>query len=299
MSRVRDIINLCRIDLLDTQKTRWADSTLLSLLSAGQRDITLHTQCLRDIIPVNLVPGVHTYTLPEDTVQVTYCTFKNRRLPLKTTAYMDKRGTISDVVSLFQKNSNYTFGSILTDRSKHWMAATTNGDIMLVIFDKLKRRQLRVWPTPINPNLQVLLTESDEAYGVVVDGDEYTVQSPYLGVTSEVFFDDNQEAVFDPDSYGEVTEVVQVSEFLVHRAKLSATLTSLDQELEVDLICDRALQHYVVGHAYRQDTIAENRAKGTEELSFYGRELEMIAETVKENGVSSEHHDTVYNPMGD
>jgi hypothetical protein len=51
------------------------------------------------------------------------------------------------------------------------------------------------------------------------------------------------------------------------------SLIDVDQTLEIDEVFDKAIKHYVIGMALRDDKDTQNRQVGNEELGFYAAEI--------------------------
>ena len=74
---------------------------------------------------------------------------------------------------------------------------------------------------------------------------------------------------------GTITNVTETdTKLTVYYIKKPNTITSVDDELEIDDTFDAALKYYIVGKALRDDMDTMNRTIGNEELQFYIRELE-------------------------
>ena len=77
--------------------------------------------------------------------------------------------------------------------------------------------------------------------------------------------------------YGIVTNILEIANYLrlCYHYK-PADLTKLTDELEVMPAMDKALKHYVVAQALRNDMDSMNRQVANEEFQLYNREMTMI-----------------------
>lgn len=295
MSRITAILTNVRDTLNDLTKVRWTDETLLRLLDKGQKDIAKQAEIFRDIISVPLITGEHTYKLPEDTITITRVQYKNKKLPLVTNDYMDNRNTVGSVLSSLSYTSN---SEILNNSTNsHWMSAVSETDIVCVVFDKLQRHRLRVWPRPISDDLSERLTSMDSLYGITVSLDTYTMIGTY-GEIGTIIDTDEALTVYEPDNYGVLTEVIDSASLIVYRTKEPPTIDSLLDELLLDPVWDSALENFIAGMAFKNDINAQNRALGDERLVLYNRDLDKLKKVKSTNSVATEYHGTNYNGMG-
>lgn len=296
-TRIQDIIADARESLGDLSSSRWSDTQLLAYVDEAQKEIAKETHMLKDIITVPLLQAQHTYRLPEDTVMVFRTIFAGDKIPMKTTDWMDNAGITGRVISGIAGELTNRRPSVSNSDGSHWLTATTEGDISCVVYDKLNRRKLRVWPTPIADDLETVETSLDTTVGATHDISDYDALSLY-GIITDILDTDQDFISLTPDEFGVVVEIVTQEALVVHRSHLPVTLTALTNDLELDEICDQAIEHYVVGNAFRDDTIVENRAKGGEELQLYRGELDDLKVLASKNSVSDSHHDSRYNGMG-
>lgn len=296
MSRIADILRRVRVDLHDTNKTRWSDEDLLAFLDEGQKDIAKQTNIVKDTIAIPLRFAEHTYTLPENTLKVLRCDFDNQKLPLKPTDYMDQRGTIGKVLSELPRGVSSSTGLLATKTQNRWQTATTSGNILCVIYDKMKRRNIRVWPTPISNSLEETQTIQESITGFAYGIDNTSV--PTFGTISDLINTNEGSPQYPDGPYGIIVEVIAQSSLAVHRSRYSKTVDSLDSELEVDPFCDAALKYYTIAQAFRNDIKEENRAVSNENLILYTRELDLISRSNSEDMTTSDSLETIYNGMG-
>jgi len=146
----------------------------------------------------------------------------------------------------------------------HW--ETDVGKPRYIITDKIGPRELQVYP--------IL---EDSSYSLAVPGTPFTIDD--FGIVTDI--EDGSSNV--SDLFGAVTQILESSYlFVIHYLKKPNTISSIDDQLEIDEIFDKAVKYYVVGKALRDDMDTQNRAVGNEELGFYTRELE---EAIKEKAL--------------
>lgn len=295
MSRIQDIFARARDTLNDSDAERWSDEALLRLLDEGQKDIATQIEVFKDIIVVPLRTGEHTYSLPEDTISILKVTFRARKLPLTTTEFMNRQGLTGQVLSSIRYTPTSDY--IRSSRNSHWMSTITGDELIFCIYDKIKRHRLRVWPTPISEELEELITELENDYGITTDVELFSMLGQF-GVISSVIDTDEIVTEYDPDELGILSEVYRRSSLVIYRTKTSETVTSVHDSLEIDPCWDNALKHYVVGKAFRNDLNVANRQIGNEELTFYSRELDRLSKVASQESVSGDHFDSMYDGMG-
>lgn len=110
-------------------------------------------------------------------------------------------------------------------------------------------------------------------YGVVTEITDFVSYTDYGLVTG---FRDLDYSNFY-SIYGITTDIEEVEDYLtVYYCKKPTKITSVEDELAIDSMFDSALKYYVTGKALRDDMDTQNRTVGSEELSFYERELTEI-----------------------
>lgn len=296
MSRIEDILVKVRDTLNDHDKDRWSDEVLLRLMDEGQKDIARQTGIFKDQIAVPLRTGEHTYSIPDDTITVLRATYNNAKLKMVTTDYMDKRGLTGQVLSDLGCETSSRL--LNTSRNSHWASSVTETDILAIVYDKLNRHRLRVWPTPVSDDLEESLLELDSLYGITVSIDTFAMLGGY-GIVSTIIDTDETLTVYKPDEFGMLTTLLEQAAVVLYRTKLTRTLLTTDDELELDSCWDEALRAYVVGKAFRNDVNAQNRALGDSELALYSRELARLQEETSKNSVSNDSFTVEYNGMGE
>jgi len=66
MTRIDNILTRARDTLADPFKERFSDERLLRLIDDAQKYLVLKAQSIRSKTTVPIIPGVSTYTLPDD-----------------------------------------------------------------------------------------------------------------------------------------------------------------------------------------------------------------------------------------
>jgi hypothetical protein len=274
--------------LNDRAKERWSDADLLLFLSKAQKDITKEVKLLKDWVILPLAMGQSIYLLPEDTVEIIECRFDGAPMKLRTHSEMDKLVVSGQMV----------LRSGVTVTGNNWETRITEDQPEAVIYDKLRRRQIRVWPTPVSETLTISDTELDTLTGIVTSVDDFTMIGEY-GFAGTILDTDEGIPAYEYGVYGIVSEIVNQTSIMVHRAKLAGDITSTEDELQVDIVCDEALEHFVIARAFSNEKIEQNRQTAAEHLSWYNREVIKLKDSVEINMTTNEYRETRYNSMGD
>lgn len=128
----------------------------------------------------------------------------------------------------------------------------TGPEVKYVVFDSLKEGTLRVYPIPTL-------------------GDEVIVQNQAYGALIDIYVNDD---IFKIPSL--VNADIGMTNYLVcHivRKPNTVTLSTLDVDMEIDSMYDKALEYFVSGSCLRMDTDANNRQFGAEQLQLYAQYL--------------------------
>ena len=67
---IDNIITNARDTLADANKQRWTDDRLLRLIDEGQEDINIKNEILKTQFDIQIVVGVHTYPMPDDSYRI-------------------------------------------------------------------------------------------------------------------------------------------------------------------------------------------------------------------------------------
>ena len=153
MSKVKKLITTIRDTLNDPEGDRWNNDRLIRAINEAILDINLKARVGRSKSIFNLTGGVHTYRL-DTTIQIlTRCTANGVAIPFKSHAEMD---AISET----------------------W-ESDTGESLQYIIYDKLNRGEIRVYPTPpssvedIVPEFGIITDvdgiDFDSVYGIITD----------------------------------------------------------------------------------------------------------------------------------
>ena len=288
MTRIEKILSSARITLADKNKERWSDDDLLTILSEGHKDLCRHTQILHgrfDIIPVI---DQQYYTLPDDVWMLTRVTYDNRVLPLVSHPYLDAM-TTEHVYSDSQVSiSGY-----------HWEA--DRGSPLAILYDRRNVNEFKVYPIPDESIFNTVYDfdsspidyYGDGVYGVVTEIDNYTFNSDY-GVVVELF-DSYIEEEIENSLYGVTANILEnEAKFKCYYIKVAPDLETVNDDLLTPPMFDTALKYYVVGHAFMNDLNQEYQAKGTQQLGFYDRELQLARSTARRDATAASQYSTPY-----
>jgi len=170
----------------------------------------------------------------------------------------------------------------------------TGTSLEYIVFDKLNPGQFKVYPIPEVgdiPNTYIAGT-----YGVVVGIEGDTVASPY-GIVVDINTTVTQTATFSSD-YGELSDMSEVlKSLLVYYHERPAEVDAIDSGtsvLNIDEMYDKAVKHYVIGMAWRDDQDTQNRRLGAEELQFYAMEFINAKKHSAADNISSSKQETQY-----
>lgn len=247
MSRVKSILDKARYQLADPNKTRWSDELLLSFLSEAQQDASNQALLLKKFFEMPLYEGVAEYDLPEDFLRLESAwLLDDNKTPIKFKSYQELNST-----------------------TKEW--ETKVGIPSHIVYDLAKSQtRMRIYPIPETTDRELLLT--GEPYGVISGGDDIFIDTPY-GTVSNI----NSDSVKQVSKFGIITDIYKVFNMLrINYHYKPKELTSVDDELEVAPAIDKALKHYVVFIALRNDMDSFNRAVANEEANLYQREMQSI-----------------------
>lgn len=271
MSRIAEIFLRARDTLNDHQKQRWSDETLLRNLNQGIEDIAIQAKLFKNSIAIPLFNGQEIYSLPDNILEISHATYNWRPIPLVTSQWMS------------------------SNREHDWRYTTSDRQITHLVFDEIKRREIRVYPRPFG-DFNAEYVQMDSVYGVTTDIDEYTFSSPYGVIGSIVDPDVGTETL--RDIYGVLGGIAVADAFIIYYTECPSLPKTVDDEIPVDPCFDKALKHYVTGLALRNDVDVQNRQFGAEELEFYNRDLDMIKELAETDSVAAPWFESHYNPIG-
>ena len=126
----------------------------------------------------------------------------------------------------------------------------------------------------IEDTVKVVAFHEDTALGVSVAIDDFTAESPY-GIITGLYSADVEAENF-LSVYGVVTDISEATGVLqIFYIRDPATISYIDDELELAYRWDTAMKFYIIGHALRDDIDAAYRTLGNEALQFYNQELQL------------------------
>lgn len=246
--RIAKILTRVRDSLADPDGTRWSDDRLLRLIDEAQIDIAVKNGLLRSKAQIAITLDINTYDLGDEAT--------------KLTRIVNSEGTIVHIRSHAQMD--------LLDPL--WEAAT--GDtVEFIVFDKQNPGVFKVYPIPTASDTAETFVMTD--YGLTTDITDDVLSSDY-GVVVDI--NDTATLLSEFSSiYGVVVDMTAISTTLVvYFEKRPEEIDAIDtgtSQLEIDPIYDKAIKHYVIGMAWRDDQDTQNRLLGKEELEFYAMEF--------------------------
>ena len=222
MSRVLSILSKARVELGDTNNTRFTDSKLLEHLNDGIKDFILSTKSLKERLYVELASNVAMYDISK------YALFVER------VEYMN---TKIDTLSFTELDSINAM----------WQYETGNV-VKAITFEHQSKGAFRIYPR-LNTVDNNIVSSSD--YGILVD---FSLDDDIVSIPSIIDVEQNLQAYL-------VLYVIKKPNVI--------TLTTPDEELELDELYDKAFVHYIKAQCLRNDSDSNNRQFGNEELSAY------------------------------
>ena len=274
MSRIDDIFLLCRDTLNDHKKERWSDDTLMRNLILGLKDVAKQTHLFKNIITIPLIPGTAVYKMPDGILTLSHATHNKLPLPLRTNEWMNQ--------------NTHAF----------WRTDTvdlTNGQIIYLVFDEVKRKRVRAYPIPYGDLTEEYVSVPDE-FGLV-GGIETYEQSGAYGLLADLVDTDLAPPIQD-SPYGVATLIGESAGITIYYSRNAPLPDSTDDDYELDEMFDPALKFYICGTCLRNDVDAENRNFGSEEFKLYQREIDEILELSHTDSVAAMWFESHYNPMG-
>jgi len=274
MGLVADTILAVRDSLTDPNGDRHSDARLLRLLNEGQKVIARHARVLREVAAIPLRASVAEYDMPTDCYAITRAIHsENGKLTLRTRAWMDEYNPKWEI--------------------------ETGADPEYLVTDKLKPRRIRIYPIPTaTDGVEFDSIVSD--FGVVTSstGDSFTSD---FGIVSEI----TESAVNTTNMSGDFGVLVSQSEVaaqvLVHYIRTPPTVFDINTE-DADFALDethvKALKHYIVGMALRDDKDTQNRQVGNEELGFFEVEMREFKKLTGKDNTQQSENQTYYDGGG-
>lgn len=247
MNRVESILLKARNHLADPHKSRWTDDNLLAILSEGQQDLASQALLLKKWVDLPVFYNESTYKLPEDFIKLeTAYILDEEKTPLKYISYQD------------------------LDKRKRQAWEDQVGKPEFIVYDLARNSsEFMIYPKPDKETEAATLLFDGDPYGVITSADGIIIKSQFGTITSS-----NIEDFEFASRFGIVTNILEVTNYLrlCYHYK-PKDITSLEQELEIMPAMDKALKHYVVAQALRNDMDSMNVKIANEEFQFYNREL--------------------------
>jgi hypothetical protein len=264
MSRLADILTRARDVLSDPRKERYSDERLYRLVDEAQTTIARFARTLRKEIFLPVYPGIADYVMPDDCYLVTRVSYEQRVLEVKSHEEMDKL------------NVSWT--------------EETDTEPRYVLFDKHTPGKFMIYP-------KVAYTPSD--YGLVptIDVPQFGTlygQDTGLSLILSTFVNGELVQASLAENVGLLQTITDNSylhvRYIYRPKKVSPTV-----EPEVPEMFDKAIKHYVVGAALRDDRETQNRALGNEELQLFTEELQLAKrfDTVDNTAINTQYS-TIY-----
>lgn len=297
MSRIANILTRARDTLADPTGQRWSDERLLRLVSEAQQDIAKQTQMFKAQLDLPMVIGQRTYELPDNLWLITRASLNGRALELCTHEQLDFLERKQATRSVKQELSCEFDDDYFLDIS--W-ETDTGSTVEALIYDKRNLAEISVYPIPNESIAEHIYKMSMEAgadyvggeyFGVVTGMEDYTTTSDY-GVVTNLF----EPGIIDTgDTFGVVTQISESTQVIhVWYVYVPYAIQSISTELELPLMWDTAVKHYVVGHAFDDDYDTRFAEKSQKALALYDRELTVSKEFERKNNVRAGHRSTQY-----
>lgn len=275
-TRIEKILTRARDTLADPSAQRWSDDRLLRLLDEAQSDLAKQTKILKGQYNFPVLPGVSTYTLPDNLWLITRATFNSEVIPLVSYDNMDT-----------------VLRSDTTPVTRAWQL-DVGEEVKSIIYDRRNVQEIKVYPIPEAPSDGRYAFTSDntefagaELLGIVADIEGYTFSSPF-GIIADLYEPNYTEL---SDVYGVTTDLIDLKSVYLWYIRIPDTISSVEDELEIPAMFDVALKHYVVANAFRDDLDVQYRQMGAESMTMYNKELELASATNHTDGTrrSSTH----------
>lgn len=223
------------------------------------------------------VNQIRTYPIPNaDIADAAYAFQNSGYLEVTTTEFDSPFGLLTDVPSTDSLLDE--FGVVTEAESILYLITDPNSCNGASVVDDIDFSSVFGVTTDVEDNLRTVGFHGDELLGVVVDIDDYSIDSVY-GVTASLYDPNIKTEVMD-SPYGIVTSVSESQKSIkIWYVKLPDKLTSMNSTLQTPPMFDTALKHYVVGHALRDDIDVQYREMGAESIALYERELAIATRT--------------------
>ena len=271
MGRIADILVRVRDTLSDPTGSRWSDARLLRLIDEAQIDIAVKNNLLRTKVTQIVAKDKVVYSLPADAVRMTRAVFADgSRLPIKSHDDMDLKDPVWEV--------------------------TTGSTVQYLVFDKLNPGEFKLYPIPaVTPEVEDFTFNS--LYGAVVTITNDSIINNY-GVVANITDTPALSSSFN-SPHGLVADMSTLEVGLIiyyNRRPIEVNaIDTTESYLEIHNIYDKAIKHYAIGMAWRDDQDTQNRALGKEELGFYAMEFVEAKSNSSSDNLSASKQATTYN----
>lgn len=254
---VANIFTDVRAFVGDPEGDRWDDTRLLFLINKAQKDLALKARMLRGKFRFGALDDKYLYDLPDDLIAATRVTVDDKVMTLYSHEEMDK-----------------------IDGS--W-ESTTGPQLTHIIYDKLDKGKIRLYPIPDGTSTAYYYTEDQFGAASVLGTDN----------TGLIVNENTTEDLVLPD--GSTVEINETDSVIaVYYIKAPADITEVDGNLEIDDIWATAITHYMCGHLLRGDKDTHSRQLGIDELKLYDQELKEAKEISARDFTKSTQYQTAY-----
>lgn len=265
MSRTADIMTRVRDALSDPRKERYSDERLYRLIDEAQAAIARYARVLRKDIYLPVYPNVANYVMPGDCYLITRVEFEHKPLTFKSFEEMDAA----------EPDWQTTIG----------LQPTT------VVYNKQTPGRFKLYPlTAYTPSNYGLVPTIDVPQFGTLYG-----QKVGLSLILSTFVNGAQVQSSIAENAGllqTITDNAYIHVKYVYRPEKITTLV----EPEVPEMFDKAIKHYVVGTALRDDRETQNRTIGNEEIQIFFEEVQLARREGMTNTVAVDtQYTTTYN----
>ena len=139
-------------------------------------------------------------------------------------------------------------------KDKEWQLETGT-EVKAIIYDKQRNGLFKQYP-------------------IVSNAQNPHIEYPngLLGITTDISYSDIQPVL--ANSIGDVSGVPDKGLIKFYYIRRHATITNVNDDLNIDELIETPLKHYIVGMAFRDNQDTQNRQMGNEELQLYYNMIE-------------------------
>lgn len=258
MNRTRQIIAAVRSVLADVNKTRWSDDILLQFLSEAQIHLAGYARLLKRTVSIPVFAEQDTYDLPDDLIVIERAYYDGNYLELVDYRVLESEGVIN-----------------------------TKGKPKYIVFNKHPRLQIKLFPCPDKSSIEQYLSLDSDILGIPTDltTENIKVYEKY-GLITDII---SKELELETNSkYGVITDIKEVINILqVYYHSIPKVLTSLDDELEIAPVCDKALRYHVIMTALLADMDTQNRQSAALYAQLYSEAEKAILQDASKDYMST------------